>query len=307
MAPSGQRPLKVGLYLPAFDQPWAGSPVPRWADVLTVAKLAEEVGFDSLWVPDHLLLRFPEEGTLGVWEGWSLLAALAAVTQRAELGALVACSAFRSPTLLAKMADTVDEISGGRLVLGLGAGWHEPEFDAFGLPFDHRVSRLEEALQIVCPLLRDGRIDFAGSYYQARDCELRPRGPRLNGPPIMVGVRDGERVLRLAARHANACNRDFAAFDPDGLAAWQARVDGACAAVGRDPATLARTAAVFVDLPSAPRREGWGALAGPPEELSAGLRAYARLGFSHVQLWLEPGTRQGIEAFAGVLELLDQG
>lgn len=307
MEPSGRRPLKVGLFLPAFDQPWANSPIPRWADLLAAARLAEEVGVDSLWVPDHLLGRLPDQEPLGFWEGWSLLAALAAATERAELGTLVTCAAFRNPALLAKTADTVDEISGGRLVLGLGAGWYEPEFDAFGLPFDHRVSRLEEALQIVGPLLREGWVDFEGTYYEACACELRPRGPRQHGPPIVVGARLGDRVLRLAARHADACNRDFTAFDPEGLAAWQARVDAACAAVGRDPATLARTAALFVDLPLAAGREGGGALAGSPKEIAEGLRAYARLGFGHVQLWLQPSTVQGIEAFAPVLQMLDRG
>ena len=307
MEPPGQRPLKVGLFLPAFDQPWANAPVPRWADLLAAARLAEEAGFDSVWVGDHLLLRFPDQEPLGAWEGWSLLAALAASTRRVEVGTLVAGAGFRNPALLAKMADTVDEVSGGRLVLGLGAGWHEPEFDAFGLPFDHRVSRFEEALQIIGPLLREGKVDFAGTYHLARGCELRPRGPRPHGPPIVVGVRGGERMLRLAARHADACNRDFAPFAAEDLAAWQAKLDAACDAVGRDPATLARSAGVFVDLPLAPGREGWGALAGSPEELAEGLRAYAQAGFGHVQVWLEPGTAAGIEAFAPVLERLDRG
>lgn len=307
MGSPNRRPLSVGLYLPTFDQPWAATPAPRWADLVAVAKVAEDVGFDSLWIPDHLLIRPPDAGTLGVWEGWTLLAALAASTSRVTLGTLVVSAAFRNPALLAKMAATVDEVSGGRLILGLGAGWHEPEFAGFGLPFDHRVSRLEEVLRIVGPLLREGRVDVAGTYYQARDCELRPRGPRPHGPPILVGARDGERVLRLAAQHADECNRDFTAYSVEGLAAWQAKVDAACRAVGRDPRTLARSAAVFVDLPIAPGREGWGAQAGSPAEVADGLRAYARTGVSHVQLWLEPGTAAGIEAFAPVLELLDRG
>jgi alkanesulfonate monooxygenase SsuD/methylene tetrahydromethanopterin reductase-like flavin-dependent oxidoreductase (luciferase family) len=314
MASPRLRPLKVGLYLPTFDQPWAASPIPRWIDLLAVSRLAEDVGFDSIWVPDHTLLSSPEDGSLGVWEGWSLLAALAAATERAELGTLVACGAFRNPALLAKMADTVDEISGGRLILGLGSGWHEPEFQAFGYPFDHRVDRLDEVLAIVTGLLRDGQVDFEGTYHTARECELRPRGPRPQGPPIMVGTRGGERMLRLAARYADAWNRDaptanpgFTPFSPEDLAAWRPRLDAACTAVERDPATLEMTAFVLVDLPIGPGREGWGALAGSPEELAEGLREYARAGFSHVQLWLEPSTLQGIEAFAPVLDLLDRG
>ena len=228
------------------------------------------------------------------------------------LGPLVACTAFRNPALLAKMADTVDEISDGRLV-GLGAGWHEPEFSAFGYPFDQRVSRFAEALAIVSGLLRQGQIDFEGEFYQVRDCELRPRGPRSQGPPILVGA-EGPCMLGLAAQHADAWGRDFNRVNPDvvpysldDLAAWRPRGDAACAEVGRDPTTLERTAAVFVDLPGATGRKGWGALAGSPEELAEGLRAYARAGFTHVQLWLEPSTYAGIEGFAPVLELLDRG
>ena len=307
MEPSERRPLKVGLVLPAFDQPWAAAPAPRWADLVGMAKLAEEVGFDSLWVPDHLLFRFPDQPPTGAWEGWSLLAAVAASTQRVEVGTLVTCTGFRNSALLAKMADTVDEVSGGRLVLGLGAGWHEPEFAAFGLSFDHRVSRFEEALQIIVPLLREGHVNVTGTYSQAHGCELRPRGPRPQGPSIMVGVREGERMLRLTAQYADACNRDFAPFGSEALAAWQAKLDSACAEIGRHPTTLARTAGVLVDLPPGPGRKGWGALTGSLEELTEGLRAYAQAGFGHVQVWLEPGTVAGIEAFAPVLELLDRG
>ena len=308
----GRRPLKIGLFLPLWEDSTSGM-VPPWTEILARAKAVEAVGFDSLWVPDHLIFRFPETEPGGVWEGWSVLAALAAVTERVELGQLVTCTAFRNPALLAKMADTVDEISGGRLTLGLGAGWHEPEFQAFGYPFDRRVSRFEEAVTIIHGLLKHGQIDFSGTYYQARDCELRPRGPRPTGPPIMIGG-SGVRLLGLTARFADVWNRDFdkvnpelEPFSPEDLAAWRPRVDAACIEAGRDPATLERTAAVLVDLASAPEREERGALSGPPEALADGLRRYARAGFTQVQIRLEPTTIAGIEAFTRVLELLDGG
>src|SRR5712691_10300934 len=171
-----RRPLKVGINLPTVEGTLGGSTA-RWADLLAFARQAEALGFDSLWVPDHLLLTWQEQ-TRGGWECWSLLAALAAGTSRLALGPLVSCTAFRNPALLAKMADTVDEISGGRLIVGRGAGWDGPEDRAFGVKSDHRVDRVEEALQIIVPLLRSGHVDFDGKYYRARDCELRPRGPQ---------------------------------------------------------------------------------------------------------------------------------
>ncbi|MDP8909228.1 MAG: LLM class flavin-dependent oxidoreductase [Chloroflexota bacterium] len=307
------RPLKVGLFLP-IGEAMMGGATAGWADLLLLARQAEAVGFDSLWVADHVLMRFPGWGVGGAWEPWSLLAAFAATTDRVELGPLVSCTNYRNPALLAKMADTVDEISGGRLILGLGAGWHKPEFDAFGFPYDHRVSRFEEAIHIIATLLRERRLDFAGRFYTARDCELRPQGPRRHGPPLLVGTA-GPRMLRLTARHADLWNAEFR-NDPEAIPPLMAAVDTACAAEGRDPATLGRTASVTVDLPGHSRpgdnwvadaRAGSRPATGPPEALAAWLRAYAAQGINHVQVWLDPNTVAGVEAFAPVLELLDRG
>ena len=311
--PTGKRPLKVGLHLPNADS-MIPDATARWSEMVAIARRAEALGFDSIWVMDHLLFRFPgrETSPVGVWEGWSLLAALAAATERVELGPLVTCTNFRNPALLAKMADTVDEISGGRLVLGLGAGWNEPEFRAFGYPYDHRASRFEEALIIITTLLRDGSIDFAGSYHTARACELRPRGPRSHGPPIMVGT-TGERMLRLAARHADQWNAAWINQATE-IPPLRALVDAACTDVGRDPTTLARTVALMIDLPGHQRRPDdvvatvrEGAATGQPEELAALLREYAAEGIEHVEVWLDPCTLASVEAFAPVLELLDSG
>ena len=317
MASIRRRPLKVGIGLPDAEG-LLGGRMAGWSDLLAFARLAEDAGFDSIWTQDHLLFRdapWQAPGkTEGVWECWSLLAALAAATERVELGPMVSCTSFRNPALLAKMADTVDEVSGGRLILGLGAGWHAPEYRAFGYPFDHRVSRFEEAVTIIRGLLRDGRVDVAGAYYQARDCELRPRGPRPGGPPIMVGTA-GERMLRLTARHADAWNGIFApgAHRPEELGPLLARVDAACRAEGRDPASLERTFAVYVDATGdAPPADsvnvdGAEPLRGTPEELAAMLRAYAAVGIGHVQVLVHPMTAEGIERLAPVLALLDAG
>ncbi len=302
------RPLKVGINLPITEGALAGKTA-RWADLFAIASQAEVLGFDSLWVPDHLLVQW-QEHTQGIWECWSLLAALAAVTHRVELGSLVACTAFRNPALLAKMADTIDEISGGRLILGLGAGWDGPEQQAFDIKTDHRVDRFEEVLQIIVPLLRTGRVDFAGTYYQARNCELRPRGPRPGGPPILIGAK-GPRMLRLAATYADLWNAEGPLQGLEQISSQQAAGDAACIAIGRDPAALGRSASVVVKLPMA---QGWSLSSAQgkqpeptsSEEVAETLRSYARAGLSHVQLWLMPNTIASLEWFKSVLDLLDR-
>ena len=284
--------MKIGVALPVSeDDEGRGF---RYAELRAMAQRAEADGFDSFWVYDHLLYRFREDPTRGVWEAWTLLAALAEATTRVELGALVMCTAFRNPALLAKMADTLDEVSGGRLILGLGAGWHRPEFDAFGYPFDHKVDRFEEALNIIVPLLREGRVTFEGAHERAVTAELVPRGPRRNGPPILIGA-FGPRMLRLTARHADAWNTCWLG-DAVALAPRRAELEAACAEVGRDPATLEVTVGVTVAYPAASDHGDHGddageggnsaepskQLRGSPEEIATGLRAYADLGVGHV-------------------------
>jgi len=240
-----------------------------------------------------------------------MLAGLAAATSRIAIGPLVACTSFHNPTMLAKMAGTVDEISGGRLILGLGAGWNETEYRAYGFPFDRRVARFAEAFTIIRSLLRDGKVDFAGEFYTARDCELVPR-PRPGGPPLMVGS-IGERMLELTMPHVDGWNAwyNWTNNRPEGVAALRAKVDAACAAAGRKPSDVERTVAVLVKLPGATgRREADPAeeitpLEGSPDEIAEGLRAYAREGIGHVQLVIDPITEASIEALGSVLEKLD--
>jgi alkanesulfonate monooxygenase SsuD/methylene tetrahydromethanopterin reductase-like flavin-dependent oxidoreductase (luciferase family) len=203
------RRIKVGLHLPVCEPMMSGQTL-GWADLLEIARFAEDVGFDSLWVADHLLFR-SDRRVEGAWECWSILTALAAVTTRVELGPLVCCVPLRNPALVAKMADTVDEVSGGRLILGLGAGWNAAEFRAVGAPFDHRVGRFAEGLQIIHTLLKEGSVDFTGQYFDARECELKPRGLRAKGPPIMIGaVAHRKRMLSLVPRYADLWNGYFA-------------------------------------------------------------------------------------------------
>ena len=307
MPEKSRRPLRVGVQLPEVER------AVRATEVVAMARLAEDGGFDSVWIGEHLLYRFPDRPSRGPWEAWTTLSAIAASTTRIRLGPLVACTAFHNPAVLAKQAATLDEISGGRFVLGLGAGWNETEFKAFGVPFDHRIARFEEAFTIIRTLLREGAIDFAGRYYSARDCELVPRGPTPGGPPLLIGS-SGERMLAIAVPHVDAWNAWYADTDnsPAGVAALRDRVDAACRKAGRDPASIDRTVAVLVRMtgglgrlqgdsrtPPAP-------LTGPPEVLAAGLRAYAAAGIAEVQLVMDPITPAAIEEFVPALELLDQ-
>lgn len=305
-----RRSLKVGLIVPIFEGGFAGETA-RWTDLMAFARLAEDAGFDSLWVPDHLLLQEDVDKATGAWECWSLVSALSATTHRVEIGTFVSCTGFRNPALTAKMADTADEISGGRLVLGLGSGWHEPEYRAFGFPFDRRTDRFAEALAIISGLLRHGHVDVDGTFYQARECELRPRGPRPHGPPLMIGASDaGPRMLDLTVRYGDAWNAwlDSTGNSVDGLRPLLGRVDAACDAAGRERDSLARSTAVYVRFgPSESAMIMQPALAGSPDEIAAALRNYAAAGITHMQIFLEPMTPAGIEAFAPVLALLERG
>ena len=304
---SGDRPLKVGVQLPEVEREV------RWPELRDMAQVAEAVGFDSLWVGDHLLFRDPDRPPRGPWEAWSVLATLAAITERVELGPLVASASFHNPAMLAKKAATIDEISGGRLILGLGAGWNEVEYRAFGYPFDHRVDRFEEALAIIRGLLRDGEVDFVGRYHEARDCILLPRPLRPKGPPIMIGT-TGPRMLRLAAAHADGWNAWFTWYGncPEGIGGLREKVDAACASAGRDPATLERTVAVLVQVEGGePARRGGpqekaSPIRGAPEEVAESLRSFAAEGISHVQLVIDPITVASIERLGPVLDSLDR-
>ncbi len=227
--------MSVGVQLPEIERFVA------WPEYRDMAIAAEAGGFDSLWVGDHLLYDQPDGSSRGPWECWALLAGLAAVTSTIELAPLVASTAFHAPAMLAKKAATVDEISGGRLTVALGAGWNEREYTAYGFAFDNRVSRFEEAFTIIRTLLREGSIDFSGTYHEARDCVLDP--PARPDIPILIGS-SGPRMLAITIPHVDAWNIWFDDFDndPTQLAAKITVVDEAAAAVGRDTAEIAKTA-----------------------------------------------------------------
>jgi alkanesulfonate monooxygenase SsuD/methylene tetrahydromethanopterin reductase-like flavin-dependent oxidoreductase (luciferase family) len=285
-----------------------------WPELLSMARAAEDAGFDSLWVGDHLLYDLPGGRTRGPWEAWTSLAALAVATHRVEIGPLVASTSFHAPAMLAKQAATVDAISGGRLILGLGAGWNEREYRAFGFAYDHRVSRFEEAFTIIRTLLREGRADLDGAYYRVEDCVLDPAPVRPGGPPLMLGS-IGPRMMRIGLPHVDAWNVWWSDYGntPAGFAAVKERVDRAAAEVGRGPGEVSATAAVLVGLPG-----GAGRLMGettkapvPPVQGSAvdiagHIGAMAEAGADHLQLVVDPITQDSVELLAETLAVLDR-
>jgi probable F420-dependent oxidoreductase len=302
---SGRR-MKIG-FSPAIHGVAGSGQMPRFRDLQAQARAAEQIGLDSLWVADHVVWPFPNQEEKGCWEAFTFLSGLAAVTSHIQLGPLVACTSFRNPALLAKMADSLDEISDGRFILGLGAGWSELEYRAFGYPFDHLASRFEEALQIIVPLLRQGQVDFAGKYYQACEAVLRPRGPSRSGPPIWIGG-SKPRLLELTARYADGWNRAWLPRAAQ-IAEEYPRLLEACQKVGRDPATLEVTVGTAVELlaPGQQPKADTQWITGSAEHIAEELRAFAKAGVTHLIVSLEPEGVASIEQFARVLEILNQG
>jgi probable F420-dependent oxidoreductase len=300
--PRPDLPFTLGLDLPFAERHMDGR-TPRWADLRAIAQTAEEVGFDVLWVSDHMGFVDDSGGWQGAWECWSLLAALAASTQRVQLGTFVLAVPFRNPAMLAKMAETVDEISGGRLILGIGAGWNEPEFRAFDFPFEGRFDRFEDALRIITSMLRTGSAEHEGRVAHARGAQIRPRGPRPEGLPVMVGA-EGPRMLRLTAELADAW--DGGMTSPDDAESLVRRVDDACRAAGRDPKTLSRSLEALVRTLPGPAdapvdiRE----LRGDPDELAAAILRYAPLGIDHLLFTVRPATVEGVSAFRPIIDSL---
>ena len=290
--------MRLGVQLPEVERRVS------WAEYLAMARAAEDVGFDSIWVGDHLLYRGDGRRERGPWEAWTLLAALAAATENVTLGPLVACAAFHPPALLAKMASTVAEVSGGRLRLGLGAGWNEVEFRAFGLPFDHRVARFEESFTIVRRLLAGERVTLRGHYWQTEDAVLLPQP--THRPPLMIGS-NGPRMLAAALPHVDAWNTWWEAYgnSSDGFARLNERVTAAAHEAGRNPSELARSACVLVALePGSGERpilEQAPPVEGPPDRVAAHLRELADAGAHEAILVLSPITESSIRRLGEVL------
>jgi probable F420-dependent oxidoreductase len=292
--------MRIGIQLPEVEREV------RWPEYVAMARAAEDAGFDSIWVGDHLLYRDDGQPERGPWEAWTLLAALAAATQRVELGPLVACAAFHPPGLIAKMAATLADVSGGRFVLGLGAGWNEDEFRAFGLPYDRRVSRFEESFEIVRRLLAGERVTLAGRHWQADDAVLIP-APAMR-PPLMIGS-NGPRMLSIALPHVEAWNTWYEDFgnSAEGFAELNERISAAAHAAERDPAEIQRSACVLVVLDGAvggrPATSEAPPLTGSSRDIAASLRELAEAGADEAILVVDPISERSIRQLAEVVAL----
>ena len=298
--------MKIGVVLSLANDRDTNSKR-SYDSIRAIAQQVETDGFDSLWLPDNFFEHVPGGATQGMWECWTILAALAEATEHVEIGTLILINAFRNPALVAKMATTADEVSHGRVVLGLGAGYpgyNESMYQGFGLPFGHQVDLLGEALQIVKPLLKEGYVDFAGEYYQAHNCEDVPRGPRPAGPPLLVGG-IGPRMLKVCAQYADLWNTGYMGT-PETFAEPLAKIAAACRAVGRDPATLGMTALIglwFPDLQAKRPRIFDHTLTGTVPELAAAMRGYADLGVQHLMFQYEPYTPESLQRLTEALWL----
>jgi alkanesulfonate monooxygenase SsuD/methylene tetrahydromethanopterin reductase-like flavin-dependent oxidoreductase (luciferase family) len=287
--------VKFGVTLP-MSQDDGAERMPSYAEIRAVARAAEDAGLDSVWGYDHLVFR-DDDGDSGIHECWTVMAAVAEATSRVEIGILVMCTAFRNPALLAKMAGTLDHVSGGRLILGLGCGWHDPEFEAFGYPLDHRVGRFEEALTVIRSLIRDGRAGLDGRWVQAHDAVLAP--PARPDLPILIAAKR-PRMLELTARHADIWNEAWFGPLDERWSRLRRDLDAACRAVGREPASLQRSVGVSVRFAGP---SGEPALTGDVEEIAAGMRAYAADGTSHLIAALDPKTPESVHRFAEAARL----
>ena len=305
--------IGIGLNLPTW--PLRGGGYASWPEMRQLARDAEALGIDTLWVPDHLQRVLPGRPTFGFWECWTILTATAETTSRIEIGPLIACTGFRNPALLARMAETLDEVSGGRVVLGLGSGVPATDatWRAFGFDGERHVARHAEAVEIVARMLREPPVTFSGEHHRVEGADMIPRGPRPKGPPVWVAAK-GERTMAIAARWADAVNVNQPLTGPADVEAAAARVAEACAAAGRDPATLQLTGwgrlAIRADGTAEERP---GRISGTSEQVAETARSMRAAGLRHLTLYVgdvdDPSpmpalTGATLERFAPFLEAI---
>lgn len=276
--------MKVGMSLPQTAD--RGAEGGTWPQIEGLARLAEEGGADSLWVADHFFYR-DEKVEIGLHESFTLLTAVAAVTTRVNVGPLVAATSFRSAGMLAKIAATLDVVSEGRLVLGLGCGWHEAEYRSFGYPFDHRVGRFEEIAAAVRQLLHGERVTVAGRWIELDDAVILPRPERQI--PLLIAS-NGPRMLQITARLADAWQAAWFGHPDDDFRSRRAALLEACESVARTTPI-----AIFVGVDVNEEAGDDPHLSIDATAIAVGLAAWAGEGVHHVQLRVHPGTHRNFE------------
>lgn len=286
--------MRVGVQLPEVEREV------RWPEVAAIARVAERCGYDSVWVGDHLLYRGDGRPDRGPWDAWTQLAALAASTSRVRLGPLVAATAFHSPGLIARMAASIDEVSGGRFVLGLGAGWNAAELRAFGHPTERLIDRCAEAVGPIARLLAGERVSLRGRFAQLDDAVVLP--PPRRRVPLMIGS-IGPRLLAAALPHVDGWNVWYADHGntAEGFARRSADVDRICREVGRDPDGVERSACVLVAVDGSGGERRHDAPPVTPERLRAHLRELADSGCDEAILVLDPITERSVERLASAV------
>lgn len=294
------RQMSLGLMIPVREGSMGGE-TPRFDDLVAMATAARSAGFEAVWFGDHVTMG-EGDAMSGAWEAWTMMAGVAARVPGIHIGPLVSGTGFRNPGVIAKMAEALDEISDGRFILGLGAGWNETEYRQLGIPFNYRASRLEEAVGIIRPLLRDGAATYVGRFWQAHGAVNRPRSPHGRNIPLLIGT-NGDRLLRTVARFADAWNSDWEG-DPERMRDLVARADAACDAIDRPRHSLVKTgSARFAMDADAARRPDL--VSGTADAMAHRLVAFRDLGLRHLVCGLEPRTRETIAAFGKVIARLD--
>ncbi len=285
------REMSFGLMIPMREGSMGGA-TPRFTDVVTMAQTAQAVGFEAMWFADHLSFQQDDE-TIGTWEAWTLMAAIANAVPDVQIGPLVTCAGFRNPGLVAKMAEMIDEISNGRFILGMGAGWNKAEYEQFGFPFSYRASRFEESVQIVHDLLREGESTFEGRFWQTKEAINQPRGPRPGGAPLLIGS-NGDRLVHSVAKFADAWNSDWQQ-SVDDYPPLLAKLDAACDEIDRPRESLIRTGSVRFTTDTS------------DDDVQRYLHGVRDLGLKHLVIGLEPRTNDAVSWFGEQIARFDIG
>lgn len=312
--------MKIGVVLLAWNGAMEGQ-TPTSRDVVEMAQLCEATGIDSVWITDHYFFDYADFNAVGVefppemhgvkggaWECWALVSAVAQATNKVEIGTLVSSTSFRNPALLARSIDTIDDLSNGRLIVGLGAGDFPFEHESFGYPFERRIARFEEAIEIVSRLLKGETLTFNGEFYSTRDARLMPKSVRPEGPPLLIGALFGRpRMTRLTLQYGDYWNC-FLAFGESTVDRYReswANFVKASEKHNRDPSSIKRNVSLCVDIADTPFPiPGAQPISGSPYAVAGALSEFAAEGVEHCTIMLNPFTREGIEKFAEIAALV---